>query len=333
MVDLKKIPKAELHLHLEGAISPSIFLSLSKEYRTKYSSLTEDQVGEQLFQYTDFYDFIRMYRVLCEHLRKPSDYVRILDWLAKYFVQENIRYAEIIYTPSIPWKFKRDAREILVSLLRKSSEIQSSHGVIIRWILDCVRQWEPSLARKTAELAVEFQEEGVVALGLGGDERSSPMESFQEVFSWAKSQQLFIHVHAGEVGGPDQIWKALQVLGANRIGHGIQAARDPELMKYLRSHAIALDICLTSNLKTGAWTPISENPFGLLYRRGVFVTLSTDDPGLFETSLTREFEKAVRYFRLEESDIHRIVLQSVHSSFLPRQEKMKLMEQFLGELV
>ena len=332
MVEIRKLPKAELHLHLEGSVSPAAFLGLSRRYQTKYSSLSEQQVRQQLFQYQDFYAFLETYRVVCEHLQEASDYVDVLSWLAGYFSRENIRYAEIIYTPSIPWNFDRDGKEILAALLQKSREIYSEQGTIIRWILDCVRQWDVGLARRTAELAREFREEGVVGLGLGGDELSLEVESYREVFNWAKAHQLFAYVHAGEIGEPDQIWKAVQVLGADRIGHGIQAARDPELMDYLRDHAITLDVCLTSNLRTGAWAPISENPFALLYKRGVPVTLNTDDPGLFQTSLTEELQKAVQSFDLSEADIQRIILRSVHSAFLPQKEKMTLMRQFHEEL-
>jgi aminodeoxyfutalosine deaminase len=332
LIEIEILPKAELHLHLEGSVSPSTLLELSRKYETEYASLSLKEIEEQLFQFDSFQDFLETYRIVCHHLREPLDYLRILSWLAEYFVKEKVRYAEIIYTPSIPWKFNRDGQEILVTLLEKSREIYSNQGTIIRWILDCVRQYGSEAARRTAELAHQFREEGVVGLGLGGDELSLEMKEYQGVFGWAKAHQLFIHAHAGEIGEPQQIWEAIHLLGANRIGHGIQAARDPDLMTYLRDHAISLDICLTSNLKTGAWRPISENPFGLLYERGVPVTLSTDDPGLFQVSLTEELRKAVRLFDLDEADVHRILLQGVHSSFLPHGEKMLLMKQFQDEI-
>ncbi len=259
--------------------------------------------------------------------------MKVLDGLGDYFTRENIRYAEIIYTPSIPWKYERDGKDILKALLEKSLEICSRKGVLVRWILDCVRQFEPELAQRTAELAEEFRDEGVVGLGLGGDEKSLEMKQYQEIFAWARAHRLHIHVHAGEIGDAQQVWDALLVLGANRIGHGIQAARDSKLMDYLRQHAIGLDICLTSNLMTGAWKPISENPFGLLYQRGVPVSLNTDDPGLFQTSLTEEFQKAIHFFSLTQEDVHRIVLQGICSSFLPHNEKMAFMKQFQEEIL
>jgi adenosine deaminase len=329
---LRSLPKAELHLHLEGSVTPPVLQELSRQYQTEYSALDEEELKAKLFQYEDFYGFLETYKIVCEHLREPADYVKVLDGLAEYFTQENIRYAEIIYTPSILWKYERDGKDILKALLERSLKIQSTQGTQIRWILDCVRQFEPELAQRTAELAEEFCDEGVVGLGLGGDEKSLEMEQYQEIFAWARAHRLYIHVHAGEIGDVQQVWDALLVLGANRIGHGIQAARDSKLMDYLRQHAIGLDVCLTSNLMTGAWKPISDNPFGLLYQRGVPVSLNTDDPGLFQTTLTEEFQKAVHFFPLTQEDVHRIVLQGIRSSFLPHEEKMAFMKQFQEEI-
>lgn len=329
---LRSLPKAELHLHLEGSVTPALLRELSQLYGTEYTALTEEELTEQLFQYEDFYAFLEKYKIACEHLREPADYVKVLEGLGEYFTRENIRYAEIIYTPSIPWKYERDGREVLQALLEKSLELQSTQGTQIRWILDCVRQWGPEWAQRTAELAREFRDRGVAGIGLGGDEKSLEMEHYQEIFSWARAHRLYIHVHAGEIGDAQQVWDALLVLGANRIGHGVQSARDSKLMDYLRQHAIGLDICLTSNLMTGAWKPISDNPFGVLFRRGVPVSLNTDDPGLFLTSLTEEFQKAVEFFELTQEEVHRIALQGVRLAFLSHDEKMVLMKQFQEEI-
>ena len=200
------------------------------------------------------------------------------------------------------------------------------------WIFDCVRQFGPEAAQETAELALEFRGEGVVGLGLAGDETAADSREFEDVFAFARAHELYVHVHAGEIGEPQSVWDAIKILGANRIGHGIQAARDQVLMSYLKDHAIGLDICLTSNARTGAWTPISKNPFWLLYKRGVPVTLSTDDPGLFDTTLLQEYAQAIKYFELAESDLAYIALQSVRSSFLPHTERMKLMQEFQNSI-
>jgi aminodeoxyfutalosine deaminase len=252
----------------------------------------------------------------------------VFSELEDYLEENNIRYAEFFFTPSIPWKYDCDAREILEALLERTSEVEKQKGVTIRWILDNVRQFGREPAERTAQLGVDFREHGVVAIGLGGDEQSVPLKEFAEVFTWARAHQLFLHVHAGEIGEPREIWDALQVLGANRIGHGIQAARDAKLMEYLREHAIGLDVCLTSNTKTRAWPLLSDHPFQLLFQRGVPVTLNTDDPGLFETTLVDEYAKAAGCFELTRNDLEKVALQGIHSSFLPYSRKMEMMEEF-----
>ncbi|MFQ5739014.1 MAG: adenosine deaminase [Acidobacteriota bacterium] len=322
------LPKAELHLHLEGSIHSNRLLRLCRKYHTEYEDLQEPQLVERLLGFKDFYGFLRLYKIICQHLREAEDYQNLLDDLGADLGEQNVRYAEVIYTPSIPRRLGYDDAGILAALLEKSAEVESKYSLSIRWILDCVRQFGEEAARRTAQLAVRFQPRGVVAIGLGGDEKSLPMVEYKRVFAWARAHSLHTHVHAGEIGEPSQIWEALTVLGADRIGHGIQAARDPALMDYLRRHAIALDVCLTSNARTGAWRPVSENPFWLLYKRGVPVTLNTDDPGLFQTSLNGEYLQAARSFGLSPGDLGRIALQGVRSSFLPHSEKMALMQVF-----
>jgi len=329
---IRRLPKAELHLHLEGSATGQVLHTLSRKYGTEYQELPPEQLVASMFRFDDFRGFLNCYRTICAHLREPQDYVLILDSLADYCRRENIRYAEVIASPAIPWSGGRDGEAVMVALLERSAEIEAQGQVCIRWILDCVRQFGEESARRTAELAAQYHDRGIVAIGLGGDEKSLAMTEYERVFHWAKANGLYIHVHAGEVGGPDQVWDALTVLGANRIGHGIQAARDTRLMEYLRNHAVALDICLTSNLKTRAWAPISSHPFGLLWKRGVPVTLNTDDPGVFQTSLTDEYLKAAKYFSLQRDDLHRIALQGIQAAFLPSSEKARLMQVFQDEI-
>ncbi len=325
---LTDLPKAELHLHLEGSIRPGRFLELARKYDTGYAGWDEAKVAGELFQYRDFAAFLGAYKTVCEHLREPEDYRALLEDLASYFERNNVRYAELIVTPAITWRFERDGEAVLKALLKAGRRLQKRGRVQLRWILDCVRQWGPESAQRTAELARDYQEAGVVGLGLGGDEKAVPAAEFADVFAWARAHNLHVHVHAGEVGGPEEVWAALETLGANRIGHGIQAARDSRLMSYLKQHAVALDVCLTSNAATGAWRPVDKNPFWLLLERGVPVTLNTDDPGMFQTELLDEYELAAKSFRLTRHDLAYVALQSVRSSFLPHEEKMALMQQF-----
>jgi len=329
---VRRMPKAEVHLHLEGSMSPVLLRRLAIKYQTELKDRRLEQIVETVYRYKDFAGFLESFSSICRHLREPADYTAILDDLSSTLLEQNVRYAEIIWSPSIPWKFGNDADAIMGGLAQRARQIEQQSGLKIRWILDCVRQMGPEMAKRTAEQALAFKSQGVAAIGLGGDENSLPMSDYEQVFRWAKANGLFVHVHAGEVGGPEQVWDAVKLLGANRIGHGIQAARDPRLMEYLRDHTVALDICLTSNLRTRAWTPISSHPLKLLYKRGVPVTLSTDDPGLFEVSLEGEFVKCSQLLGFTREDLRHLVLQAVRSAFLPTDEKTQLMQQFQNEL-
>lgn len=324
----RKIPKAEIHLHLEGSVTPDLLAKLAAKYKTELADWPAERIKRELYQYVDFQSFLNAYRVVCSHMREPGDYVETLDQLAAYFQDQNIRYAEVIYSPSISRRFGQDPERILSRLLKRGGELEGETGTRIRWILDAVRQWGPGPAQETAELAAQFRNSGVVAVGLGGDETSLPAAVFQDVFSWARAHQLFVHIHAGETGGPEHVWDAIQILGANRIGHGFHAARDPKLMERLRERAVALDLCLTSNLKTGAWSPLSAHPFQVLMQRGVQVTLNTDDPGMFDTTLSEEFGKAIEHFGLDQEQIRTVSMQALHSCFLDYEQKMSLMAEF-----
>ena len=328
---VRSLPKAELHLHLEGAVGPEELHALARKHGTKYASLSVSELAEKLYRYGSLHEFLGAFKVVCQHLRGKEDYGAVLEDLAERLLNQGVFYAEIIYSPSIPWIWGLDGREILQHLLETGSRFEEK-GLVIRWVLDCVRQFGVEAAWKTARLAVEHRSRGVVALGMGGDEMSLPLTEYRDVFLWAKAHEIYVHVHAGEIGEPDQVWSALKDLGANRIGHGVQAARDPRLIEYLREHAVGLDVCLTSNLRTRAWAPLSQHPFPLLYRRGVPVTLNTDDPGLFQTSLTQEYLKAARIFGLTAPDLQRIALQAVRCSFLPHDAKMAHMQRIQDQM-
>jgi len=319
-------------VHLEGSATPHTLVLLAEKYKTEIKGLSPDELRAKSLHFEDFQGFLETYRLICRHLREPEDYLVIFEDLCRQFAEQNILYAEIFYSPSIPWKWGYDGKAILSALTERSVTFERQYGVSVRWILDCVRQFGIESAEKTVELAVEFHPRGVIAIGVGGDEGVHSLRDFEEVFSWARAHELFVHVHAGEVGEPIQVWEAVEILGANRIGHGIQAARDSKLMGYLREHAIGLDICLTSNAKTRAWPVLADHPFKMFMKRGLPVTLNTDDPGLFETDLNHEFEKAVGLFQLTEADLQYLSLQGIRCSFLSHEKKMQFMQHFNAKI-
>jgi adenosine deaminase/aminodeoxyfutalosine deaminase len=226
--------------------------------------------------------------------------------------RENIRYAEINLSAGvILWK-KQD----LAAFDEAVRQAAEGSPVQVRWIWDAVRQWPAEDAMRVAAMAAERIGSGVVGFGLGGDETRGPAEKFTEVFRFARSKGLRLAPHGGEITGPESVWAALD-LGAGRIGHGIAAARDPRLLAALRDRDIPLEICITSNVLLGAVASIEEHPVRRIFDAGVPITLNTDDPGLFRTTLTREYELARDVFGFTPAELAQIAANGFRYAFCP----------------
>lgn len=325
---IKTLPKAELHLHLEGAVTPAILKSLASRYSSGIAEQSVAQIKSNLFQIESRQALENLRKEISTHLRVPEDYQLVLEDLHRSMREQTIRYAEIFFCPAARWRLGQNADDILERLVDDSSRIEKEGGPKIRWILTCLRSQGPESARKTVEMAIRYRDRGVVAVGLRGESEDFSPDEYAGIFSWAKVQGLFVHVHSREKDGPKDIRQILEELGANRIGHGIQASRDPRLMQTLRERAIGLDICLSGNALTGSWKHTLSHPFSLLWKRGVPVSLNTDNPGLFGCSLSTEILQAIKYFKLSKSDLKKICLMGVSLSFLPYREKMDLMQNF-----
>jgi len=326
---IKTMPKADLLLHLEGAVTPAVLKTLAGKYSTEEEiNLAPDNEGNP-YNINSQEDLDGARQLIGRHLRKPKDYLLVLDEIHKSMAGQNIVYSEVFFSPAARWRLGLDAENVLELLLEKSAGVEKNGGPVIRWILNCQRNLGPDSARKTVDLAIRYREQGVVAVGLGssvGTAESFDPDEYAKIFSWAKVQGLFIHVYTGETDSPDEVRVALEKLGANRIGHGIQAARDPQLMKYLKDRTAGLDICLTGDARTGVWKHTLSHPFSLLWKRGVPVSLCTDNPGILGCSLTDEMELAVNRFNLGIPDLKKLCMKSVSLSFLPYREKMALMQ-------
>lgn len=325
---IQALPKAELHLHLEGAVTPSLLKSLARRHSTGIEKKEEPEIAADIFHVGSRMDLERARSQIASHLRDPEDYLLILEELYRNMSEHNIAYSEVLFSPSSRWRLGRKAEDVLETLLEKSRRMEQDGGPAVRWILTCHKELGPDSARKTVDLAIRFRDQGVVAIGLRGASENFSPDEYARIFAWAKVQGLFMHVHAGENDDPQEVQTALETLGANRIGHGIQAARNPHLMKLLRDRAIGLDICLTGNALTGLWKHKLSHPFSLLWKRGVPVSLSTDNPGIFSCSLSSEFQSAAECFGLSLPELKKLCLMSVSLSFLPYSQKMILMQRF-----
>jgi len=290
---LRQLPKAELHLHLEGSIEPETLFELDpstpiEEYRA-------------LYHYPDFDAFLRAFGAIGKRLRTPDDYALITRRLLERLAAQNVRYAEIIVAAGVVlWK-QQDFAPIFDAVQAAAA----GSPVEVHWILDAVRQFGVEPAMEVARLAAERIDRGVIAFGIGGSEVRGPAEWFPDVYRFAREAGLHLTAHAGESMGPESIWAALK-LGSERIGHGIAAAQDQALMQHLRECDIPLEICMTSNLVTGVVARIEEHPVRTLFDAGVPITINTDDPAMFGCTLTGEFQLAARQFGFTEPELRAI---------------------------
>jgi len=279
--------QAELHLHLEGSVEPETLRALDP-------ALTDGETAEA-YSFTDFAGFIEAFKWVVQRLRSADDYALVTRYLCTRLHTEGIDYAEITLAAGVVlWK-KQDLAVIFTAV----RETAAASAVTVKWNLDSIRQFGPDLAWRVAEFAAAHR---ATSFGIGGDELAGPAEWFAEVYRFAREHGLRLTAHAGETDGPASIWRALEI-GAERIGHGFRAIEDPVLVAHLVKHQIPLEICLTSNVRTGAVDSLATHPVRRLYDAGVAITLNTDDPAIFGTTLAREFEIARDCFGFTDAEL------------------------------
>jgi adenosine deaminase/aminodeoxyfutalosine deaminase len=302
MVAPYRYPKAELHLHLEGSVEPATLLELAPELGT--------EGVDRLYGFTNFEGFLMAFAEVMKRLRTPADFGLITRRLLARLESENVRYAEIILSAGVVlWK-KQEFGPVFEAV----AEAAAGSSVRVRWILDAVRHFGVEHVMQVAELAVQYKDRGVIAFGIGGDEARGPAGWFGDVYRFVRSAGLRLTAHAGESCGPESVWAALE-LGAERIGHGIRSIDDPVLVKHLRDHDIPLEVCVSSNVATGVVSGLEAHPLRRLYDAGVPVTLNTDDPGFFRTTLVREYELWARSFGFSQEELEGIARNGFRYGF------------------
>jgi len=295
-------PRAELHIHLDGSVEPETLLEIDP-------SLTPEEIAART-AYTDFVGFIQSFVWVNQRLRTPEDYARVARRLFEQLQAQGVTYAEVTLSAGvILWK-QLPFAPIYDALLREGARSR----VKVLWILDAVRQFGPEPAKPVFDLAAERVGDGVVAIGLGGDEERGPALLFKDLYSEARDRGLRLTCHAGEIAGPRSVWEALDI-GSERIGHGIRSIDDPALVEHLATKKIPLEICLSSNLRTGAVKSLAEHPVKRLHDAGVPIILNTDDPAMFDCTLTSEYQLAAREFGFTEEELAAISENSLRYSF------------------
>jgi len=330
-------PKAELHVHLEGSIRPATLLKLAQRNGVQLPAHTLADL-QKWFTFRDFDHFIEIYFEISSCLKTSEDYELIAYEFGANMARQNVRYAEVTFSPSThQFSFGIPFDTFFTGMSRGRLLAQKEFGVEIRWIFDIVRDIpDGMLNRRRAEytlaVALEGMDNGVVALGLGGAEVGNPPEQYAKWFEKAREAGLHSAPHAGETVGPDSVWGAVQTLSAERLGHGVRSIEDPVLVTYLAEKHIPLEICPTSNVKLGVYTDLAGHPLPGLYYAGVPVTINSDDPPLFNTTLNDEVKLLIDPFNFDIDTINEILLNGVRYSFLPVQEKQALEATFQVEM-
>ena len=326
---VRRLPKVELHLHLEGSVRPETLRELSRG-KGRHGEETEDWIQDRTrsnFHYQNPQEFLTAFKLVTLLLDSPQDYALVLTRLCEEFAAQNVKYAEVTLSVGvILWK-KQSVNAIFEALSAAAREAESRLGVRVAWIFDAIRHFGAEHARQVLGWAKRFRSQGVMAFGIGGDEVRGPAALFTEVYREARDSGLHVTAHAGETSGPESIRAAVELLGAERIGHGLSALHDPSVVALLRERQIPLEVCPTSNVCTGLVPRIEEHPLPRFLDEQLIVTLNSDDPGLFATTLEQEFMLAAKYFSLSHQQLAGIAGNAIRASFLRENQKRILVEE------
>lgn len=296
----QSLPKIELHLHLEGAAPPDLIRRLAREKSVDIAGVFDEQ-GHYTFD--DFPHFLQVYEAATSVLKRPEDYARLTSAVLEQSAAQGVIYTEAFLSPDFCGGGDLAAwREYLHAIREAAEAAETAHGITMRGIVTCIRHFGPYTARQIARCAAETAGDWITGFGMGGNETMGKQGDFAWSFDCAREAGLRLTTHAGEFAGPDSVRQALDDLRVTRIGHGVRAAEDPALMERLAESGTVLEVCPGSNIALGLYPGLRAHPIAKLREAGVKVTVSTDDPPFFRTTMTREFQGLEKAFGWDESD-------------------------------
>lgn len=315
----RDIPKVELHLHLEGAAPPAFIRGLAREKNIDISGIFNPD-GSYAFR--DFAHFLQVYEAATSVLTTPRDYGRLTSAVLEELAAQNVVYAETFISPDFCGGGDLAAwRDYLAEIQDAADKAYATHGITLTGIVTNIRHYGPDAARPVALCAAETAGDFIRGYGMGGNETVGRQGDFAWAFDCAREAGLRLTTHAGEWGGAESVRQALDDLRVERIGHGVQAWDDPALVDRLAHDGVTLEICPGSNIALGLYAHWHDHPIERLRERGVNITVSTDDPPFFHTTMTREFDMLHQTFGWNEEDFYVLARQALDAAFCDGETK------------
>jgi aminodeoxyfutalosine deaminase len=326
---IRRLPKAELHLHLEGTIMPATLVELSRRHDAAPITLPE---AEALYHFTDFTGFLLAFKAVSERLIAPEDYELAAWRMAQHLAEQGVVHAEVYISVGVIYHWRNPDPDcfdpIFAGLERARHRAKSELGLTIYWILDAIRHFPLDEAEKVFHKAAQLHAShpSVIGIGLGGDERRCGSEPYREMYARARVAGLHLTNHAGETTGPEAIWEALSI-GSERLGHALSAIADPKLMDHLKEQSTCLELNPTSNVRTGVCSSFAAHPLRRFFNAGLLVTINSDDPAFFGSDLATEYALAHSEQGFSRNELRDLAANSIRASFLPNVTKHSWLSQ------
>jgi len=321
---LRRLPKVELHLHLEGTIQPETLLELSKRHDAE--PLTPE-AAKKLYVYENFLGFMDSFKAVSARLKGPDDYELITYNMIRDLAAQGVVHAEVYISFGIIYYWKNAEVEPYVEAIERGRvRGEKDFGTTVYWLIDAVRHFGPEEAAKVFRKAAELRKlyPSIVGIGIGGDEAQGSADLFRESYAEAKEAGLRLTAHAGETMGPESIWAAMNI-GAERVGHALSAQHDAELLEVLGEKQIPLELNVTSNIRTGCCRDFDEHPVKMYFESGLMVTINSDDPPMFGSNLLEEYVLVQERFEFSLEQMRELAANAVEASFLPPERKLELL--------
>jgi len=328
------LPKAELHVHLDGSLRPETMLELAAEVGARLPASDPEALREYMHvrDARNLVDYLARFEITLSVMQTAPSLERIAYELAEDLARENVRYAEVRYSPILNTRQGLPLTEAVDAPLRGLRAAEERFGIRTALIICGIRNMDPATSRDLADLTVAFKGRGVVAFDLAGAEYNYPAKKHKDAFFTVRNKNMAATIHAGEAYGAESIHQALHYCGAHRIGHGTRLFEDPDLMQYVKDFRVPIEICLTSNVQTRAVSSFEEHPVRRYFDEGIVLSLNTDNRLMSGTTVTDEYWRAHHHLGFTWDELVEVSLMSFESAFLHHEEKMALLERARGEI-